>query len=161
LRVASAVEPCAAGIGQGFVGFDDDGEVQFDVLGGNGFDGGEQAMAIWSVANWARGYASETDLIEKIEFAVGLEAAVEQMRGVRETRGAAVRGVALPEEGLHYVHYAAEEMGAAGYSGGADGAEDGARRDADVNEVVETVVHDGMGVVDREELGRGWLVRVL
>jgi hypothetical protein len=52
-------------------------------------------------------------------------------------------------------------MGAAGYSGGADGAEDGARRDADVDEVVETVVHDGVGVVDRKELERGWLVRVL
>jgi hypothetical protein len=51
-------------------------------------------------------------------------------------------------------------MGAAGYSGGADGAEDGARRDADVDEIVKAVVDDGVRVVDCKELGRGWSVRV-
>jgi len=46
LGVATAEEARAAGVGERLVGFDAEGEVELEVLGGDGFDGGEEAVAV-------------------------------------------------------------------------------------------------------------------
>lgn len=46
LGVAAAEEARAAGVGERLVGFDAEGEVELEVLGRDGFDGGEEAVAV-------------------------------------------------------------------------------------------------------------------
>lgn len=110
-------------------------------------------MAVWAVTRGPRGYAAKSDLIEQVEGAVGgAEARVEEVRRVGEAGGAAVGWVVVADEGLHDVHDATEEMGATAECGGTNGAQDTAGWDANVEEVVEAVVYEGVWVVDGEEV---------
>ena len=89
-------------------------------------------MAVRPIADWPRRHATETDLVEQVEFAIGLETGVEEMGRVGETCCATVRGVLLAKQRLQYVHDATEKMGAATDSCWTDGTEDGTSRDLDV-----------------------------
>jgi hypothetical protein len=82
LSIATSVETCSARIGQGFVGLDDDGKVQLDVLGRNGLDSGEETVAVRSITNWSCRHTTEANLVEEVKLAIRLEAGVEQMRRV-------------------------------------------------------------------------------
>jgi hypothetical protein len=80
LCIATSVVSCASRVWQRFICLNDDREIQLDVLSGYTFDGREQAVAIWSVADRARRYTPKANLVEEVEFAIWLEARVEEMR---------------------------------------------------------------------------------
>lgn len=110
LSVSSTVETCSARVGDGFVDFEADGEIEFDGFRGDAFDGGEETVAVGSVAFGASGDAAKGDLVELVPFACGLEARVEEVRGIAEAGGGHEGGVLLAEERLHDVHGSTEEM---------------------------------------------------
>jgi len=152
LRIATAVVSCTSRVWQSFVRLDDDGEVELNVLRRDGLDGWEEAVAIWSIANGSSRDATKANLVEKIEFSVRLEAAVEEMRGVGKASGAAICGIALTKEGLHDVHHPTEKMSATAERCRADGPKNGASGNFDVDEVVEAVVYHCVRIVDGEEV---------
>jgi hypothetical protein len=152
LGIPAPEETCASRICECLVRLNNHGEVQLDALRWDRLDRREQAMAVRPITNRTRRHAAEADLEHQIELTVWFEARVEEIRGVGEASCTAIRGIALAKESLHNVHDAPKQVRAAGDGGGADGAENGSSRDADVKEVVEAVVDDAVRVVDGQEV---------
>ena len=74
------------------------------------------------------------------------------MRGIGEAGRGAVSGVTLAEEGLQDVHDTAEEVRAAAHGSRADGFQERAFWDFDLQKIVEAVVDDAVGVVDSKQV---------
>ena len=55
LRVAPAVQACAAGVGHRVRGFDPEGVVELEKFVGDGFHGGPEAVAVRAVADGSGG----------------------------------------------------------------------------------------------------------
>ena len=89
-------------------------------------------MAIWPVSLRSRRHSPEGNLVELVPLAIGPEAGVEEVRTVAEAGGGHEGAVLLAEEGLHDVHAAAEKVGATGDGGWADGFEEAAEGDVDI-----------------------------
>lgn len=64
-------------------------------------------MAIRSIAFRSRRYAAESNLVQLVPLAIGLESRVEEVRTVGESRTRHVSWVTLAEQGLHDVHHPA------------------------------------------------------
>lgn len=152
LSISAAIISCSARVGQSFIRFDDDWKVEFDIFSGYRFDGWKKAVAIWSVANRTSRYATETNLVEQVEFAVGFEARVEEMWRVGEACCASVCGVSLAEECLHHVHYATEQMCSTTDCCWSYRAQNSTCWDLDVDEVVKSVIDDGVRIVDGQQV---------
>jgi hypothetical protein len=64
LGVSTSVVSRTSRVGQGFVGFYYDWEVELDVFGGYRLDGWEETVTVWPVANRSSGNTTKADLVK-------------------------------------------------------------------------------------------------
>ena len=110
-------------------------------------------MAVRPVARRPARHPAEADLVELVPFAGLVVARIHEMRAVGEAGGAQGLGRTLAEQAAHDVEDARQHVGARRERGRADRLQDGAARNAHVDQVVEAVVEQDLRVENVDEEG--------
>lgn len=121
-------------------------------------EGGRKKKDAYTIPHRPRRHAPKPNLIQHKKLAGLPKPRIEQMRGIRKPRGSTIRRIPLPKKRLQHIHDPPQEMRPTAYRRRAHRFQQRALRDFYFQQVVEAVVDDAVGVIDREEVvARGHL----
>ena len=144
--VAAPVPPRSAGVRPARVSLDEEGVVALQVLRGDVLEEGPPGVSVHAVADGTAGNAPVEDLHELEGPSLAVHPRVEEVgAGPVPGRGGHVRS-ALAERAAEHVELARKGVGARAERGGKVGVEQRALGQGHVDEVVEAVVEEDLGV---------------
>ena len=147
------MQPGAARIRRGLVAFDDERKIAFEEFVGTLVKPGHSEWPSGTVAHRPAGDTAEADLEQLEPFPDAVGARIEEVRTRRKAGGVEEFGRLLTQQTRPgYVEDPAERMRAARQRGGIVRLEQRTLRDADLDQVVETVVEQDLRVEDHDHV---------